>query len=102
MNITEFHQLTDQLMSGVEQKLDQYIEELDKDIDYEMNGNVMTITFENRSKIIINTQEPLYQIWLATRKQGYHFDYKNNDWICDRSHVSFGEILDVAIKEQSA
>lgn len=100
MEVSLFHQLTEQFFTKIELELDKYAEQYDTDIDYETHGNVITITFENNSKIIINTQEPLLQIWMATRRQGYHFDYKNSEWICNRSNKSFNQLFDDAIREQ--
>lgn len=101
MNITEFHALTDQLFNNIELFLDNYADEQGCDIDYETHGNVITISFPNNSKIIVNTQEPLLQVWLATRKQGYHFDYANNQWVCNRSNDSFDKIFAEAVAEQA-
>lgn len=100
MNITEFHILAEQLFQKIEQQLDDYAEQFDTDIDYETHGNVISITFENQSKIIINTQEPLLQIWMATRKQGYHFDFKEGEWRCSRSDISFTELFAEAVEDQ--
>lgn len=80
MNDSEFHQLADQLMLCIEETLDGFSG--DSDIDYETNGGVMTLTFENDSKIVINRQEPLHQVWLATKAGGYHFDYREGHWYC--------------------
>ncbi|AOM41607.1 iron donor protein CyaY [Xenorhabdus hominickii] len=99
MNDSEFHQLADQLMLHLEEQLDIY--DGDADIDCETNGGVMTLSFENGSKIIINRQEPFHQIWLATKNGGYHFDYRNNQWICDRSGNDFISVLEQAMTEQS-
>ena len=101
MNITEFHAITDQLFNKIELFLDHFAEEQDIDIDYEINGNVITITFPNFSKIIVNTQEPLFQVWLATEKQGYHFDYSENDWVCTRTKQSFDEIFSQSVTDQA-
>lgn len=100
MDINEFHELSDQLFQEIEQQLDEYADEYDTDIDCESHGNVIAITFENKSKIIINTQEPLLQIWMATRKQGYHFDFKDGDWICSRSGVTFNQLFNESVKDQ--
>jgi CyaY protein len=99
MNDTQFHQLADKLMSNIEQAIDNY--DGDSDIDYEINGNVMTISFENDSKIIINRQESMHQVWLATKTGGYHFDYQEPGWRCDRSGEDFIKILSEAITLQS-
>ena len=79
MNDSEFHRLADQLWLTIEERLDDW--DGDSDIDCEINGGVLTITFENGSKIIINRQEPLHQVWLATKQGGYHFDLKGDEWI---------------------
>lgn len=100
MNIQQFHQLAEALFAEVEQQIDTFAEKYDTDIDLESHGNVVTITFENQSKIIINTQEPLLQIWMATRRQGYHFDYEDNSWFCNRSHQSFKQLFTQAVIEQ--
>ncbi|WP_250188416.1 iron donor protein CyaY [Escherichia coli] len=73
----------------------------DSDIDCEINGGVLTITFENGSKIIINRQEPLHQVWLATKQGGYHFDLKGDEWICDRSGETFWDLLEQAATQQA-
>lgn len=100
MDIKQFNQHAEQLFNSIEQQLDDYAEQFDTDIDYETQGNVIAITFENNSKIIINTQEPLLQIWMATRKQGYHFDFKNGDWYCSRSGISLKQLFDESVKDQ--
>lgn len=99
MNDSEFHQLADQLMLNIEETLDDF--DGDADIDYETNGGVMTLSFENGTKIVINRQEPLHQVWLATKGGGYHFNYRDGDWICDRSGQSFYALLNEAASTQA-
>ncbi|ETS32767.1 iron donor protein CyaY [Photorhabdus temperata] len=99
MNDSEFHQLADQLILYIEEQLDNY--DGNADIDCETNGGVMTLSFDNDSKIIINRQEPFHQIWLATKNGGYHFVYKDDQWICDRSGGNFLTMLAQSITEQS-
>lgn len=45
MNDSEFHRLADQLWLTIEERLDDW--DGDSDIDCEINGGVLTITFEN-------------------------------------------------------
>ncbi|POD90326.1 iron donor protein CyaY [Pectobacterium odoriferum] len=99
MNDSEFHQLADELMLQLEETLDRF--EGDADIDYEINGGVMTLSFENGSKIVINRQEPLHQIWLATKTGGYHFNLQAEHWICDRSGEDFITLLSSACSAQA-
>ena len=99
MNDSEFHQLADALMLTIEEALDDF--DGDADIDYETNSGVMTLSFENGSKIVINRQEPLHQVWLATKAGGYHFSYRDEQWVCDRSGESFFTLLSQACSAQS-
>ncbi len=99
MNDSEFHQLADALMLTIEEALDDF--DGDADIDYETNGGVMTLSFENGSKIVINRQEPLHQVWLATKAGGYHFSYRDEQWVCDRSGEPFFGLLAQACSAQS-
>ncbi|MCV9879355.1 iron donor protein CyaY [Brenneria izbisi] len=99
MNDSEFHQLADKLMLQLEETLDQFAG--DADIDYETNGGVMTLRFENGSKIVINRQEPMHQVWLATKTNGYHFNYQAGRWICDRRGDDFMALLSAACSEQA-
>lgn len=99
MNDSEFHRLADSLWMTIEERLDDW--DGDSDIDCEINGGVLTISFENGSKIIINRQEPLHQVWLATKQGGYHFDLKGDEWICDRSGETFWDLLEQAASQQA-
>ena len=97
MNDSEFQQLADQLY----QKIEDSIEESGADVDYDQNGGLLTLEFENRTKFIINRQQPLHQIWLATLENGHHYDYKAGKWIDDRSGDEFLTFLSAAIYKQS-
>jgi CyaY protein len=97
MNDSEFQQLADL----VYQKIEESIEESGADVDYDENGSVLTLEFENRSKFVINRQQPLHQIWLATQENGHHYDYKEGSWIDNRSGDEFFTFLSAAIFKQS-
>ncbi|TNV15836.1 iron donor protein CyaY [Buttiauxella sp. B2] len=99
MNDSEFHRICDGLWSTIEERLDDW--DGDSDIDCEINGGVLSLSFENRSKIIINRQEPLHQVWLATKSGGYHFNLKGDKWICDRSDAEFWQLLEEACTQQA-
>lgn len=99
MNDSTYYQLADALMLMLEERLDAY--DGNSDIDYETQGGVMTLSFENGSKIIINRQAPLHQIWLAAKSGGYHFCYEKSKWICDRSGTDFWQVLSEACSLQA-
>jgi CyaY protein len=71
MNESQFNQLAEETMIAVEEA----IEESGADIDYDNVADILTLEFSNGSRIIINKQTPLCQIWVAAKSGGYHFDY---------------------------
>ncbi|MFM9154897.1 MAG: iron donor protein CyaY, partial [Polynucleobacter victoriensis] len=36
-------------------------------------GNVVNIQFEDKSVIVVNTQAPLQEIWVAAKEGGFHY-----------------------------
>jgi CyaY protein len=98
MTETEFNQLVDEVIIQVEDALD----ELESDIDYESAAGILTITLENQSQIIINRQISAMQLWLAARSGGYHFNYTDDDsWTEERSGEAFSDVLNRCLTEQS-
>lgn len=75
MNESDFDQLADDTMLAIEEAIDA----CGVDIDYDNSGGVLTLEFDNRSRIIINKQAPLCQLWVAARSGGFHFDYLADD-----------------------
>ena len=71
MDESEFNQRVDDILVQVEDA----IEDSGADIDYETAGGILTLSFADDSKIIINRQTPVRQIWIATRQGGFHFVY---------------------------
>lgn len=79
MNESEFNEKVDDLLTTIEDAIDEITEEKDIDIDFETAGGILALHFEDNSKIIINRQTPLRQIWVATRTGGFHFDFNTED-----------------------
>lgn len=97
MNDVEYDELTDTVLLAVEEA----IEKLDLDLDYENHGGLLSISFPDRSKIIINKQPPLHQLWVATKFNGHHFEYQNGVWIDNRSGAEFWQLLSDAASKQA-
>lgn len=81
MNETEFHDSADKTIEAIMDAIDAS----GADIDYEEVGGVLTLEFDNGSKIIFSKQPPAMQLWMAARSGGFHFDYDadRQQWICD-------------------
>ncbi len=71
MNESQFNQLVEETMIAIEEAID----DSGADIDYDNIADILTLEFSNASRIIINKQTPLSQIWVAAQSGGYHFDY---------------------------
>lgn len=71
MTNLDYETLADNTLLTIEESLDQ----LEADIDYENTGGVLTLTFENQSKIVINKQPAVEQIWIAAKAGGFHLNY---------------------------
>lgn len=70
----QFHQLGSHLLHSIEVALESADDELDLDLDVErQGGNVINIRFKDRSVIVVNTQPPLHEIWVAAKSGGYHY-----------------------------
>ncbi|CAG9298477.1 iron donor protein CyaY [Celerinatantimonas diazotrophica] len=97
MTDSEFHQLADDFFERMEQALDEH----PGDIDYEGEGGLLKLLFENGSHMVINKQEPLHQIWVATKSDGHHFEYQDNHWVDNRGGGELNEFIVKAIEQQS-
>lgn len=97
MKTSEYHQ-------RVETFFNQLVDAIDSagaDIDCEQAGGILTLVMADKSRIILNKQEPLHQIWVATRENGYHFDWKDGKWIDNRGGRELIELLSDACSKQS-
>lgn len=104
MTESEFKDFVEELIIQIEDA----IEALDNDIDYESSDGILTIIMANKSQIIINRQTAALQLWLAAKSGGFHFDYINaNDaveedgWYDDRSGEAFIVTLNRCLSLQS-
>ena len=97
MNESQYHQMVDDLLIDIEEMLD----ECEVDIDYESASSILTMIFQNGSKIIINKQPPLLQLWVATKFNGHHFNYQDGLWIDERTGVEFWSFLNEAATKQA-
>ncbi len=75
------------LLSNVEAAIDRLSDEID--IDALRAGNILTLTFANAHRIVINSQEAAQEIWVAARSGGFHFRWNDttNRWDDTRSRV---------------
>ena len=97
MNDSQYNIAADDILLAIEEA----IEECGVDIDYEGVGGMLTLTFKNASKIIINKQAPLREIWVATKFTGHHFQVENLQWVDKRGGGELWQFLSDAVSKQA-
>ncbi len=85
-----------QELDHLQQALEEAAEAADVDLDVGRAGNVIEVEFPDRTRLVINTQEAVGEIWVAARTEGLHFRLDaDGDWIDTRS----GRELRTALSE---
>ncbi len=97
LNSSEFDQIVDQTLIQIEDA----IEDLDTDIDYDTVSGILTLEFADLSKIIINRQIATKQLWVAAKSGGFHFNYTAGLWQDERSAISLQQKLSELISLQA-
>lgn len=80
MTDTEFLDRAEALLRRIELACDRINDQTDTDIDNQRVGGMITLTFANRSQIIVNLQKPLHEVWLAARAGGFHYRFDGTEW----------------------
>jgi CyaY protein len=101
MTDTEYLELAEDTLDAIETVLEEINDAGDVDIEYERSGNVLTLEFENDSKIIVNLQPPMQEIWIAAKSGGYHFKYVEGAWRDTRNSTEFFAALSQAASQQA-
>lgn len=75
----EFENLAHETLARIEQA----VETSGTEIEFETEDEILTLEFPDGSRIIINKQRPLKQIWVAARSGGfhYHYDPTQKQWV---------------------
>ncbi len=61
----------------------------------------MELEFENGSKIIINSQAPMQELWVAARSGGFHYRRDGERWVDTRSGSELYAALSGYVSEQA-
>lgn len=80
MTENDFNRLADAVFARIERAIDT----ADASIDYDSNGSVLEMEFEDGGKVIVNRHVPNREIWLAARSGGFHYMWKEGIWFSQR------------------
>ena len=97
MTDSDYLSRAEAVLAAVEAALD----DIDADIEAERNGNVLTLEFENGSKIIVNLQPPMQEVWIAAKAGGFHFKYIDGEWRDTRNGTEFYAALSEYATQQA-
>ena len=102
MTDLEYHDRTSAVLARVEACVDAWLQDDVVDIDTQRTGGLLEMSFPNGSKIIMNTQPPLHEIWLAARSGGFHYKFVDGAWRDTRDGRELFEALSACASEQAA
>lgn len=89
----EYHRLTADVLSAIEQTIDGWLQQDVIDIDAHRTGGLLELVFPDRSRIVVNTQPPLHELWLASRAGGFHYRHVQGRWVDTRDGSEFHAVL---------
>jgi CyaY protein len=89
------------LLARIEATTDRWLDEDVVDIDTQRTGGLLEMSFQGGSKIIVNTQPPLHEIWLAARAGGYHYRWVAGRWLDTRDGSEFFAALSQHASQQA-
>jgi CyaY protein len=90
MTESEFLAMADACLHQVQEIFEQAFEKDELDVDCKRSGNVLEIEFvANGSKIIVNSQAPMQEMWVAARSGGFHYKHDGQHWRNTRDGSEF-------------
>ena len=89
----EYQRETGNLLARIEAAADRWLQDDVIDIDTHRTGGLLELAFPDGSKIIVNTQPPLHEVWLAAKAGGFHYRHVDGAWRDTRDGSEFIEAL---------
>jgi len=86
-------------LASVEATVDRLLQDDVIDIDASRTGGLLELRFPAGGTIVINTQPPLQELWLAAPSGGYHFKAMGGRWIDGREGGEFFAVLSSCASE---
>ena len=70
------------------------------DIELARSGNVLTLELEDGSRVVVNSQAPMQQLWLAARSGAHHYAWVDGGWRDTRDGSEFFASLSRIVSAQ--
>jgi len=102
MSESEFLALAEATLTQIEAALDRLNDEDVLDVECSRSGNVLEIEFiDNGTKIIVNSQAPMREMWVAARSGGFHYKRVGDEWVNTRDGSELFTALSGMASEQA-
>lgn len=102
MGETEFLAQAESALNTIETALDRLNDEDMLDVECSRSGNVLEIEFlNNGSKIIVNSQAAMRELWVAARAGGFHYKQRDGQWRNTRDDTELYAALSELVTAQS-
>jgi CyaY protein len=88
-----YQRLGAQVLASIEAAADRWLQDDLIDIDTQRTGGLLELVFPDDSRIVVNLQPPLQEIWLAARAGGFHYRHVQGRWLDSRDGSDFFEAL---------
>lgn len=89
------------LLAHIEATVDAWLDADTIDIDSQRTGGLLELHFPGGSKIIINLQPPLHEVWLAAKGGGFHYRWQAGQWLDTRDGSEFLTVLSAHASNQA-
>lgn len=101
MTDSEYQDRAEAVLSAIEHSCDRMNGASDVDLDNQRSGGMVTLTFVNRSQVVVNLQKPLHEIWVAARSGGFHFKWNGSAWADTKGAGELFALLSRLVSEQT-
>jgi CyaY protein len=95
MTESEFHRAVDGVLERIERSIDD-----EPQLDVDLEAGILTVTFPDATRVIVNRQTPNREIWVAARSGGFHFASREGEWRDTRSGEELFTALARVIESQ--
>jgi CyaY protein len=100
MSEHEFQRAAEATLDAIEASLEGAIDRGNLDLELERQGNVITLVFEDDSRIIVNSHSAAREIWVAARAGGFHYRRDGARWVDGRSGDELWAALSRLVSQQ--
>ncbi len=101
MDESEFFSRAEVALGALESALERLSDADIVDLECSRSGNVLEIEFvANGSKIIVNSQAAMQELWVAAKSGGFHYRHDGGRWLNTRDGSELFSALSKMVSQQ--